>query len=474
MLRFHWCDFHHTKPNQQVFSLFVNNQSEGEVDIIELSGGRATAIYRDYFIYFGDVSGDQKLSVALHPSTKRSPEFLDASLNGIEIFKVSHETRTLASPNPEIKKIILKKNYPYKLIRGVLGVIVVILMTVLCVVVFRSKKPLSKSIENALITRASQGMCQYFNFAELQKATDSFNESSIIGIGGFGKVYKGVINGSEVAIKRSIPSSDQGVHEFETEIEILSQLRHNHLVSLIGFSKEENSMFLVYQFVPGGTLTEHLYQTKQPHSWKQRPPLSWKQRLEVCIGAARGLDYLHKGFKCPIIHRDVKSSNVLLDENFTAKLADFGLSKTGPSMNNGGHVTTAVKGTAGYMDPHYYKTEHLTEKTDVFSFGVLLFEVLTARPVLIPNLPKEQINLADWALRCKCKGVIDEIIDPNIKGKIHSESLEIFVETAASCLDEVPQERPSMGEVLRNLELALQLQETQNSSSGQEEGASLM
>ncbi|CAJ1976244.1 unnamed protein product [Sphenostylis stenocarpa] len=503
LTRLHFCEYHYSKVNQIVFKVYINNQTaETAADVIGWSGGKGIPTYKDYVMYARDQPGDDKLWLALHPAPETKPEFYDALLNGVEVFKLNDTD--LSGPNPQPSDMLVKYEQKEKTFQtknqtsrtfvigsAAGGAAGFALVAAIIVVVHHKKRkrapgsyttssnwlPLygshtvgtkstgsGKSMGSVNLSAMAQGLCRYFSLQEMKQATKNFDESNVIGVGGFGKVYKGVIdNGFKVAIKRSNPQSEQGVNEFQTEIEMLSKLRHKHLVSLIGFCEEGDEMCLVYDYMARGTMREHLYKGNKPLDM-----LTWKQRLEICIGAARGLHYLHTGAKYTIIHRDVKTTNILLDENWVAKVSDFGLSKTGPDMNKG-HVSTVVKGSFGYLDPEYFRRQQLTEKSDVYSFGVVLFEALCARPALNPSLPKEQVSLAEWALYNKRRGTLEDIIDPNIKGKSNPESLIKFADAAEKCVSDLGFERPSMNDLLWNLEFALNLEQNPKGSTAPRE-----
>ncbi|CAL5394980.1 unnamed protein product [Camellia sinensis] len=302
----------------------------------------------------------------------------------------------------------------------------------------------------------SEYSCRCFSLAEIQSITNNFNEELVIGIGGFGKVYKGFIdNGATaVAIKRLKAESNQGAEEFWNEVKMLSKLRHTHLVSLIGLCSDCKEMILVYEYMARGTLADHLYKTSRNQTEISTFHLTWERRLNVCIGAARGLDYLHSGTDQSFIHRDVKTTNILLNGKWVAKISDFGLSKSTAS-HSATHVSTRVKGTFGYFDPDYFYTRRLTKKSDVYAFGVVLLEVLCGRPPVDTRLEEEEISLILWAQRHIKTGKVDRIIDPSLIGQITPQSLKYFVEVACNCLHTGSKERPTMAEVVWTLGLAL-------------------
>ncbi|KAJ0759787.1 putative protein kinase RLK-Pelle-CrRLK1L-1 family [Helianthus annuus] len=301
--------------------------------------------------------------------------------------------------------------------------------------------------------------CRNFEFSEILIATENFDQSLVIGSGGFGKVYKGnVIYGSSllvVAIKRLDSMSNQGATEFWAEVEMLSMLRHCNLVSLIGYCNHEKEMILVYEYMPNGTLDDHLH--------KLSSPLSWFQRLNICIGAGRGLHYLHTGtgIDSGVIHRDVKSSNILLHESWAAKIADFGLSKVGPTNQPSTYVNTHVKGSFGYLDPNYYATGKLTRKSDVYAFGVVLLEVLCRKRATDRSLDE---GLVTWVQDSIKEGNLKQIIDSDIRGEISPKCLKEYVKITERCLHNSPKQRPAMAEVLFSLESVLTLQVKFNNS----------
>ena len=479
-IRAHFCDIMSDSLNTLVFDLFINSDIAIEsLDLSSITNDLAVPYYKDFV---SNASADSNtLTVSVGPDTMA--DITNATMNGLEIMKISNALRSLdglSSVGSLLPSSPSKKNKIGIIVGCVVGAVAAIASVGLCYYCLVGRKskatqqghpwlplPLygnsqtmtrmsttsQKSGTASCISLASSNLGRFFTFQEILDATNKFDEKLLLGVGGFGRVYKGTLEeGTNVAVKRGNPRSEQGLAEFRTEIEMLSKLRHRHLVSLIGYCDERSEMVLVYEYMANGPLRSHLYGT-------DLPSLSWKQRLEICIGAARGLHYLHTGASQSIIHRDVKTTNILLDDNFVAKVADFGLSKTGPALDQT-HVSTAVKGSFGYLDPEYFRRQQLTEKSDVYSFGVVLMEVLCTRPALNPVLPREQVNIAEWAMTWQKKGMLDQIMDQNLVGKVNLASLKKFGETAEKCLAEYGVDRPSMGDVLWNLEYALQLQET--------------
>ncbi|XP_031395546.1 probable leucine-rich repeat receptor-like protein kinase At5g49770 [Punica granatum] len=290
---------------------------------------------------------------------------------------------------------------------------------------------------------------RWFSYEELKKCTNNFSESNTIGSGGYGKVYRGILpDGHMIAIKRAQQGSMQGGLEFKTEIELLSRVHHKNLVGLVGFCFEQGEQMLIYEFMANGTLRESL-------SGKSGIYLDWKRRLRIALGSARGLAYLHELANPPIIHRDVKSTNILLDENLTAKVADFGLSKL-VSDSEKGHVSTQVKGTLGYLDPEYYMTQQLTEKSDVYSFGVVMLEMITARqPIEKGKYIVREVRMAMDKNDNELYGLQDKV-DPAIRNAGHLFGFCRFLELAMQCVEESASDRPTMSEVVKTIESILQ------------------
>ncbi|KAL8254954.1 hypothetical protein R6Q59_033175 [Mikania micrantha] len=290
---------------------------------------------------------------------------------------------------------------------------------------------------------------RWCTFEELKRCTNNFSEENMIGTGGYGQVYKGTLDtGHVVAIKRAQQRSLQGAQEFKTEIELLSRIHHKNVVSLVGFCYEHGEQMLVYEYISNGTLKDNL-------TGKAGMKLNWMKRLKVALDSAKGVTYLHELANPPIIHRDIKSNNILLDEHMNAKVADFGLSKLLGDESKG-YVSTQVKGTLGYMDPEYYMTQQLTEKSDVYSFGIVLLELLTSR---------SPIHKGKYIVR-EVKEAIDKsgdpngiytILDPSLGSFQTLGGLTKFVNLAMSCVQDSGSDRPKMGDVVREIESIIDL-----------------
>ncbi|KAH0697388.1 hypothetical protein KY290_016175 [Solanum tuberosum] len=276
------------------------------------------------------------------------------------------------------------------------------------------------------------------------------NYKTLIGEGGFGSVYRGTLpDGVEVAVKVRSATSTQGIREFNNELNLLSAITHENLVPLLGYCCENEQQILVYPFMSNSSLQDRLYGAAA-----KRKILDWPARLSIALGAARGLLHLHTFSDRCLIHRDVKSSNILLDQSMCAKVADFGFSKYASQEGDSG-TSLEVRGTAGYLDPEYYSTQRLSAKSDVFSFGVVLLEILTGREPLNINKPRNEWSLVEWAKPLIRSSRVEEIVDPTIKGGYHGEALWRVVEVALACTETYSTYRPCMADIVRELEDAL-------------------
>ncbi|KAI7735059.1 hypothetical protein M8C21_019316, partial [Ambrosia artemisiifolia] len=287
-----------------------------------------------------------------------------------------------------------------------------------------------------------------FTYEELALATDGFSEANLLGQGGFGYVHKGVLpNGKEVAVKQLKVGSGQGEREFQAEVEIISRVHHKHLVSLVGYCISGAQRMLVYEFVPNNTMEFHLH-------GKNRPVMDFATRMRIALGSAKGLAYLHEDCHPKIIHRDIKAANILLDFSFEAKVADFGLAKITSDVAT--HVSTRVMGTFGYLAPEYASSGKLTEKSDVFSYGVMLLELITGRrPVDSTNTYMDD-SLVDWArpllTRALEDGNFDTIVDSRLQQNYNHSEMARMVSCAVVCVRHSARRRPKMSQVVRALE----------------------
>jgi serine/threonine protein kinase len=305
-----------------------------------------------------------------------------------------------------------------------------------------------------------------FLFSDLAAATNNFSYENKIGAGSFGVVYKGKLSdGREVAIKRGETSLKTKKFQeketaFDSELAFLSRLHHKHLVRLVGFCEERDERLLVYEYMKNGALYDHLH-SKNNVEKNSSPLNSWKMRIKISLDAARGIEYLHSYAVPPIIHRDIKSSNILLDSNWTARVSDFGLSLLGPESDQDYRPMKAA-GTVGYIDPEYYGLNVLTAKSDVYGLGVVLLEILTGKRAIFKNSGENggaPVSVVEFAVPAIMTGELVKILDPRV-GPLamnESEAVELVAYTAMHCVNLEGRERPTMADIVANLERALAL-----------------
>ncbi|XP_052171313.1 receptor-like serine/threonine-protein kinase ALE2 [Diospyros lotus] len=306
----------------------------------------------------------------------------------------------------------------------------------------------STSISPISAMQASILSVQTFALAEVEKATEKFSSRKVLGEGGFGRVYHGILEDrTEVAVKLLTRDNQNGDNEFISEIEMLSRLHHRNLVKLIGICIEDHTRCLVYELVPNGSVESHLHGAD-----KRKGPLEWETRLKIALGAARGLAYLHEDSNPRVIHRDFKASNILLEEDFTPKVSDFGLAREATEGSQ--HVSTRVMGTFGYVAPEYAMTGHLLVKSDVYSYGVVLLELLSGRKPVDMSQPPGQENLVTWArsLLTSREG-LGQLVDPFLAGNCDFDDIAKVAAIASMCVHPEVTHRPFMGEVVQALKL---------------------
>lgn len=442
------------------FKVLINEVvASTDSDIVKERDDTSIPWYGDYVVMMNGRKQEGKHNLVI--CLQSNYEFVDihGALKGFEILKLSNHDSSLAAPNPLPPSQTTQSPFMILDHRNAIVTIAITVITLVNIIVYELRRSweASSSDEEIKPSVGAERVCYRFSLAEIQLATKNFNEGLLIGRGGFGKVYKGLIDKGQrtVAVKRLNPNSRQGEREFLTEIDTLSELRHINLVPLIGYCNGHKEMILVYEYMACGTLADHLY--KLPRDNSTRSSLIWKQRLDICIGVARGLEYLHTG--CGIIHRDLKASNILLDENFVAKVSDFGLAKPEVRDKQQSHISTNVKGTPGYIDPYYTTTRKLIRKSDTYSFGVVLLEVLCGRRAVDSEVLEDEQILTKWARDKINKGEVDQIIDSTLREEISPNSLKTFVGIGGRCLDDEPKNRPTMSEVVLQLEFALKLHE---------------
>ncbi|KAF3340138.1 receptor-like serine/threonine-protein kinase [Carex littledalei] len=302
------------------------------------------------------------------------------------------------------------------------------------------------SSSSSFCVKTSEGWGRWYSIEELEMATDGFCENSVIGKGGYGIVYRGVLpDFSVVAVKNLLDNKGQAEREFKVEVEAIGKVRHKNLAGLIGYCAEGPKRMLVYEYVDNGSLEQWLH-----GEMGRTNPLTWDLRMKIAIGTAKGIAYLHEGLEPKVVHRDIKSSNILLDKQWNPKVSDFGMAKLLGSGSS--YVTTRVMGTFGYVAPDYASTGILSEGSDIYSFGVLLMELLSGRSPVDYNRSPGEVNLVEWFKGMVGSRRLEEVLDPSVPVQPSPRELKRVLLVCLRCIDSDAQKRPKMGQVVHMLE----------------------
>ncbi|PKA53218.1 putative LRR receptor-like serine/threonine-protein kinase [Apostasia shenzhenica] len=321
-----------------------------------------------------------------------------------------------------------------------------------------------KMEQDSLAELSSEKNVRLFTYKVLKSATESFHQSHKIGRGGFGTVYKGILrDGTPIAAKVLSAESRQGLNEFLTEIDVITNVKHPNLVQLFGCCVEGKNRILVYEYAENNSLDHALLGFNS-----ERAKMDWGIRSQICIGIAKGLAYLHEGVEPPIVHRDIKASNILLDKTFFPKIGDFGLAKLFP--DNITHISTRVAGTTGYLAPEYAVQGQLTKKADIYSFGVLVIEIISAKSVSRHNWLGTDRVLLEWIWELYEDGKLTDAVDPSL-GNYPEEEVLRYIKVALFCTQAAAGRRPSMPEVLRMLSNPVRINENELTRPGFSQGS---
>ncbi|KAL0760459.1 hypothetical protein Bca101_076609 [Brassica carinata] len=391
---------------------------------------------------FSNLTSLQKLSVNLEGNKlvgALPAKLLERSNDNSLVLRVGGNPDLCVSASCQNSKEKTKKKvYIIPLVGSIAGVFSLVIVTALLLMYKRGHR----SGRSNGVRTGPLDTKRYYTYSEVVKVTSNFERE--LGQGGFGKVYHGILNEEQVAVKILSESSAQGYREFRAEVELLLRVHHKNLTALIGYCNAGKKMALIYEFMANGTLGDYL-------SGKKSYVLSWEERLQISLDAAQGLEYLHNGCKPPIVQRDVKPTNILINEKLQAKIADFGLSKS-VALDGTNHDTTTVAGTIGYLDPEYQSMQQLSEKSDVYSFGVVLLEVVTGQPVILRSrTTAENIHITDRVELLLSTGDINGIVDPKLGERFDAGSAWKISEVAMVCASRSSKNRPTMCQVVAEL-----------------------